>query len=140
MVTTAVLTDSTGPRGASVSTGAESQRAVSQANAELLTGAVELHALREAVAGMDAAEREAEAIDRIRALEELKATCAAAQARESAALDTLRRARRPLRACRRTSRAEGSGPRSPWPAASPHTRVDGTSGWPGRCAGRCPTR
>ncbi|HRO31667.1 DUF222 domain-containing protein [Citricoccus sp.] len=51
----------------------------------------ELVAARMALGLMVPAGTEAEAVDRIRVLEQLKAACAAAQARETAALDTLRR-------------------------------------------------
>lgn len=51
----------------------------------------DLVALRMALGLMEIAGNEAEAIDRIRALEQLKAACAAAQVRETAALDSLRR-------------------------------------------------
>ncbi|GAA1674804.1 hypothetical protein GCM10010977_28080 [Citricoccus zhacaiensis] len=53
----------------------------------------QLTELREALAGMASAGTEVEAIDRIRVLESLKATCAALQAREAVALDGLRRNR-----------------------------------------------
>lgn len=52
----------------------------------------ELISMRQALGLMDPAHTEAEAIDRIRVLEQLKAACAAAQVRETHALDTLRRA------------------------------------------------
>jgi hypothetical protein len=51
----------------------------------------ELIGVRLALGQMCPAGDEAEAIDRIRALEQLKAACAAAQVRETAALDTRRR-------------------------------------------------
>jgi hypothetical protein len=51
----------------------------------------ELIALRKALGLMHPAATQAESIDRIRALEQLKAACAAAQAHETAALDTRRR-------------------------------------------------
>lgn len=52
----------------------------------------ELIALRMALGLMTVAGTESEAIDRIRVLEQLKAACAAAQARETVALDARRRA------------------------------------------------
>lgn len=58
-----------------------------------LNNSEQLTELREALAGMASAGTEAEAIDRIRVLESLKATCAALQAREAVALDGLRRTR-----------------------------------------------
>jgi 5-methylcytosine-specific restriction endonuclease McrA len=51
----------------------------------------DLVALRLALSLMETAGDQAEAIDRIRALERLKAACAAAQVRETATLDSLRR-------------------------------------------------
>ncbi|MEW1982104.1 DUF222 domain-containing protein [Citricoccus sp. NPDC079358] len=53
----------------------------------------QLTEIRETLAGMASAGTEVEAIDRIRVLESLKATCAALQAREAVALDRLRRTR-----------------------------------------------
>ena len=61
--------------------------------AELLTDAASLRVLQEALAGLVEARTEAEAIDRISALESLKSVCAAVQARESVALDRMRRER-----------------------------------------------
>lgn len=56
-------------------------------------GVAELEALRDALTAWDPASSEAAAIDRITALETLKSTCAAMQARETMALDERRRAR-----------------------------------------------
>lgn len=57
----------------------------------LLANAEDLLGVRDTLAEMAPATSEAEAIDRVRALEELKAACAAAQAREATAFDRLRR-------------------------------------------------
>ena len=51
----------------------------------------DITATRGALAVLELAETDAESIDRLRALEELKAACAAAQARETAALEARRR-------------------------------------------------
>lgn len=61
--------------------------------AVLLTDAASLRVLQEALADLSEAGTEAEAIDRIAALESLKSVCAAVQARESVALDRMRRER-----------------------------------------------
>lgn len=61
--------------------------------AELLTDAASVAAVQKVLAGLAEAASEAEAVDRIAALESLKSVCAAVQARESVALDRMRRER-----------------------------------------------
>lgn len=87
---------------------------VSQARAESdqvieRDGRALLRSLREALGGMDPATDEAEAIDRLRSLEEIKGACAAAQARESAALDGLRRDREAAEGIPAARRGQGLG-------------------------------
>ncbi|WP_378039832.1 HNH endonuclease [Citricoccus parietis] len=80
-------------RGPVRGTACEPLQEVAGALPDLLEGSEQLTALRETLAGMAFAGTEVEAIDRIRVLESLKATCAALQAREAVALDGLRRTR-----------------------------------------------
>lgn len=73
-------------------------------------GVAEVEALREALTALDPAPSEAAAIDRIRALEILKSTCAAVQARESLALDERRRAREAAEGVPSDKQGRGLGP------------------------------
>ena len=81
-----------------------------------------------------------EAIDTVRALEELKGACAGAQARVTAgfAADATG-ARRARRVCRAATWARGSGRRSAWPVGTVRTRGRGIWGWPRRWCTRCRT-
>lgn len=68
-----------------------------------------LRALRDSLGALDPAVAEDAAIDRIRVLEEIKGACAAAQARESMALDRLRRDRETAEALPAEKRCQGLG-------------------------------
>src|SRR5690625_3066051 len=71
--------------------------------------ATDITVLRDVVGVLDPADSQAGAIDRIRQLEELKAACAAAQARETAALAAMRYQEETARGVAKTRRGKGLG-------------------------------
>ena len=96
-----------------------------------------LQTLREALGRMDPAADEVEAIDRLRLLEEIKGACAAAQARESTALDSLRRGREAAAGVPAAEQGQGLGAEIALARRDSANRGDVTWAWPGRCAARC---
>lgn len=71
--------------------------------------AADITVLRDAVGVLEPADSQSGAIDRIRQLEELKAACAAAQARETAALAAMRYQQEAARGVAKTRRCKGLG-------------------------------
>ncbi|MGO1960659.1 MAG: HNH endonuclease, partial [Yaniella sp.] len=69
--------------------------------------AAEATFLRDGLAVLDPVKSQAEAIDDIRALEELKAACAAAQARRTAELEALRHEEEKARGVAKARRGNG---------------------------------
>ena len=92
----------------------------------------ELHDWLAGLALLDDDVSDAERIDQLRALEELKAAAAAAQARVTADLDESVRAQRAARGVPGAERARGIGARSPWRDGTPRTAADGISDSRGR--------
>lgn len=71
--------------------------------------AAEATSWRDALAVLGPVATQAEAVDDIRALEELKSACAAAQARRAAQLEALRHDEEKARGVAKTRRGKGAG-------------------------------
>jgi hypothetical protein len=94
--------------------------------------ATSVHDFRAALAGMDRASDDAEAIEQIRALEELKAAAAAAQARVSAGLYASVSAARAARGVPAAERGRGVGAQVALARRESRRGAAGIWGWPGR--------